>query len=153
MTLRNQVKEIKTPIALTYTAKLFDIDFSNIIETCDQQKNNLNIDEIMRKGFKEFQNCLYEYLKELKLSFTEGSLIKIFGSVTLKNGAILRATNEFHGKAWFSNIAVAMNNEELSEYQSDKGICYRQVLFYNNNNNKLKIQILTISILIIFRLY
>jgi hypothetical protein len=55
MTLRNQVKEIKTPIALTYTAKLFDIDFSNIIETCDQQKNNLNIDEIMRKGFKEFQ--------------------------------------------------------------------------------------------------
>jgi hypothetical protein len=153
MTLRNQVKEIKTPIALTYTAKLFDIDFSNIIETCDQQKNNLNIDEIMRKGFKEFQNCLYEYLKELKLSFTEGSLIKIFGSVTLKNGAILRATNEFHGKAWFSNIAVAMNNEELSEYQSDKGICYGQVLFYNNNNNELKIQILTISILIIFRLY
>ena len=153
MTLRNQVKEIKTPIALTYTAKLFDIDFSNIIETCDQQKNNLNIDEIMRKGFKEFQNCLDEYLKELKLSFTEGSLIKIFGSVTLKNGAILRATNEFHGKAWFSNIAVAMNNEELSEYQSDKGICYGQVLFYNNNNNELKIQILTISILIIFRLY
>jgi len=132
------VKETKTPIALTYTAKLFDINFSNVTELCNQQKNNLNIDEKMRKGFKEFQNCLYEYLNESNISFTEGSLIKIFGSVTLKNGAILRATNEFHSRPWFSNIAVAMNNEELLEYQSDKGICYAQVLFYNNNNNNLK---------------
>ena len=90
------MKETKTPIALTYTAKLFDINFSNVTELCNQQKNNLNIDEKMRKGFKEFQNCLYEYLNESNISFTEGSLIKIFGSVTLKNGAILRATNEFH---------------------------------------------------------
>lgn len=129
MILRNQVKETKTPIALTYTAKLFDIDFSNVTELCSQQENNLNIDEIMRKGFKEFENCLYEYLHALKVSYTEESQIKIFGSVTLKNGAILRAINEFHGQPWFSNIAVAMDDEELSEYQSDKGTCYAQVLF------------------------
>jgi hypothetical protein len=138
MILRNQVKETKTPIALTYTAKLFDIDFSNVTELCSQQKNNPNIDETMRKGFKEFQNCLYEYFDQMSISFTEGSLIKIFGSVTLKNGAILRARNEFFGRPWFSNIAVAMNNEELFEYKSDKGTCYAQVLFYNNNNNELK---------------
>ncbi|RHZ87975.1 hypothetical protein Glove_27g77 [Diversispora epigaea] len=29
---------------------------------------------------------------------------------------------------WFSNIAVNMNEEELSEYLSDKGICYAQTL-------------------------
>ncbi|RHZ82254.1 hypothetical protein Glove_110g62 [Diversispora epigaea] len=126
--LRNQVKETKTP------AKLFNINFSNIIELCNQQKNNLNINETMRKGFKEFQNCLYEYLSELKKSFTEGSLIKIFGSVILKNDAILRAINEFHGQPWFSNIAVAMNNEELSKYQSDKGICYAQTLLITEVN-------------------
>ncbi|RHZ85416.1 hypothetical protein Glove_66g57 [Diversispora epigaea] len=134
MILRNQVKETKTPKALTYTAKLFIINFSNITELCNQQKNNPNINETMRKGFKEFQNCLYEYLSELKKSFTEGSLIKIFGSVTLKNGAILRTTNKFHGRPWFSNIAVAMNNEELSKYQSDKGICYAQTLLITEVN-------------------
>ncbi|RHZ51504.1 hypothetical protein Glove_477g10 [Diversispora epigaea] len=134
MILRNQVKETKTPRALTYTAKLFIINFSNITELCNQQKNNPNINETMRKGFKEFQNCLYEYLSELKKFFTEGSLIKIFGSVTLKNGAILRATNKFHGRPWFSNIAVTMNNEELSKYQSDKGICYAQTLLITEVN-------------------
>ncbi|RHZ47919.1 hypothetical protein Glove_564g7 [Diversispora epigaea] len=134
MILRNQVKETKTPRALTYIAKLFIINFSNITELCNQQKNNPNINETMRKGFKEFQNCLYEYLSELKKSFTEGSLIKIFDSVTLKNGAILRATNKFHGRPWFSNIAVAINNEELSKYQSDKGICYAQTLLITEVN-------------------
>ncbi|RHZ88118.1 hypothetical protein Glove_26g229 [Diversispora epigaea] len=134
MILRNQVKETKTPRALTYTAKLFIINFSNITELCNQQKNNLNINETMRKGFKEFQNCLYEYLSKLKKSFTKGNLIKIFDSVTLKNGAILRATNKFHGRPWFSNIAIGMNNEELSKYQSDKGICYAQTLLITEVN-------------------
>ncbi|RHZ90020.1 hypothetical protein Glove_9g54 [Diversispora epigaea] len=134
MILRNQVKKTKTPRALTYTAKLFIINFSNITELCNQQKNNPNINETMRKGFKEFQNCLYEYLSELKKSFTEGCLIKIFGSVILKNGAILRATNKFHGRPWFSNIAIAMNNKELSKYQSDKGICYAQTLLITEVN-------------------
>ncbi|RHZ74559.1 hypothetical protein Glove_221g5 [Diversispora epigaea] len=51
-----------------------------------------------------------------------------FVSVTLKNGAILRTKNDFHHRPWFSNIAVNMNEEELSEYLSDKGICYAQTL-------------------------
>lgn len=142
----------KTPIALTYTSKLFVIDFLNITEKCDQQKNNSNNNEKMKKGYNEFQNCLNKYLDMSNIS-AEGSVIKIFGSVTLKNGAILRATNEFHSLPWFGNIAIAMNDEELFEYQSDSGICYAQVLFYIlfYNNHNLKIQILTI--LIIFRLY
>ncbi|RHZ83390.1 hypothetical protein Glove_95g39 [Diversispora epigaea] len=49
-------------------------------------------------------------------------------SVTLKNGAILHTKNDFHHRPWFSNIAVNMNEEELSEYLSDKGICYAQTL-------------------------
>ena len=97
--MRNKAKQTKTPIALTYTAKLFDSsDFLNITELCNQQKNNPNINEKMRKGFKEFQNCLDKYLEISDISFIEGSQIKIFGSVKLKNGAILRATNEFHNR-------------------------------------------------------
>ena len=132
--MRNKAKQTKTPIALTYTAKLFDSsDFLNITELCNQQKNNPNINEKMRKGFKEFQNCLDKYLEISDISFIKDSQIKIFGSVKLKNGAILRATNEFHNRPWFSNIAIAMDNEKLFEYTSDNGICYAQVLFYNNN--------------------
>ncbi|RHZ51247.1 hypothetical protein Glove_481g39 [Diversispora epigaea] len=65
----------------------------------------------MIKGFEKFIDCL-----------------KIYSSVTLKNGAILRTKNDFHHRPWFSNIAVNMNEEELSEYLSDKGICYAQTL-------------------------
>lgn len=85
----------------------------------------------MRNGFNELQNCLYKYFDISNISITDGCVIKIFGSVTLKNGAILRAISEFHDRPWFSNIAIAMNDDELFEYKSDSGICYAQVLFYN----------------------
>ena len=50
----------------------------------------------MRNGFNELQNCLYKYFDISNISITDGCVIKIFGSVTLKNGAILRAISEFH---------------------------------------------------------
>ena len=113
--MRDQAKVTKTPITLTYTAKLFDFDFLNIAEKCDQQKNNSNNNEKMKKGYNEFQDCLDKYLDMLNISAERG-VIKIFSSVTLKNGAILRATNKFHNRPWFSNIAIVMNNDELFEY-------------------------------------
>lgn len=83
----------------------------------------------MIKGFTQFFNCLKLYFNLLKITPTEDIQIKIFGSVTLdnNNNAILRATNKFYGKPWFSNIAVTMNIEEFFDYQSDAGICYAQV--------------------------
>jgi len=56
-------------------------------------------------------------------------IIKIYSSVTLENGSIIWATDNFYEKAWYSNVAVAINSEELFEYLSDQGICYRQVFF------------------------
>ncbi|KAF0503988.1 zn-finger domain-containing protein [Gigaspora margarita] len=35
--------------------------------------------------------------------------------------------NNFYRKAWYSNLAVAMNSEELLEYLTDEGICYGQI--------------------------
>ena len=54
-------------------------------------------------------------------------IVKIYSSVTLKNGSIIRATDNFYGKSWYSNVAVAMNSEELFDYLSDQGTCYGQV--------------------------
>jgi hypothetical protein len=54
--------------------------------------------------------------------------IKIYGSVTLENGAILRATSNFYNKEWFSNVSISMSSEESDDYLSDQGICYEQVI-------------------------
>jgi hypothetical protein len=120
-------EKYKTPVSLIYTSKLFDFEFSEASEFCENQKNNANLNENMRKGFTQFFRCLKLYLDLLKIAY-EGIQIKIFGSVTLTDGvAILRATNKYYGNPWFSNIAVTMDITELFDYQSDDGICYAQV--------------------------
>ncbi|RHZ72566.1 hypothetical protein Glove_242g179 [Diversispora epigaea] len=122
---RNYIRKTKTPMAFMYTAKLFDFDLSKYI--IEQNKKDLNLNKKIIKGFEKFINCLKVYLNILNIISAEGCRIKIYSSVTLKNGAILRTKNNFHYRLWFSNIAVNMNEEELSEYLSDKGICYTQM--------------------------
>ncbi|RHZ48489.1 hypothetical protein Glove_549g4 [Diversispora epigaea] len=72
----------------------------------------------------------YESLHKsyVKTPYRLNCRIKIFGSVTLKNINILRATNKFQNRLWFSNITIAMDDAELFEYQSDNGTCYAQTL-------------------------
>jgi len=117
----------KTPASLSYTMKLFEFKISEATAFFEQQKENPNLNENMIKGFDQFLESLDEYFEMYKIDSAEDCQIKIFGSVTLNNRAILRATNKFQNHPWFSNIAIAMNNEELSEYPSDKGICYAKV--------------------------
>jgi hypothetical protein len=85
----------------------------------------------MKTGFNNFEACLNWYLDELSdVSSADDSKVIIYGSVTLENGAIMRATNSYHKRSWFSDISVRMNSEELFEYAFDKGICYGQVIIY-----------------------
>ena len=80
----------------------------------------------MKIGFSKFLNCLDLYLdQQIDIADINESNISIYGSVTLENGAIIRATSSFHGKPWFSNIS---NSDELFDYTSDQGICYGQVI-------------------------
>ncbi|RHZ80469.1 hypothetical protein Glove_135g34 [Diversispora epigaea] len=67
------------------------------------------------------QTCLDSFFDMLEIISAKDCRIKIFGSVTLKNINILRATNKFQNRPWFSNIAIAMDDAELFEYQSDNG--------------------------------
>ena len=107
---------LKTPNPINFSTKLFDFDISDIIEICNQQKNNSSNNEIMKKGFEKFRSCLDDYTDILEVESLESTCIKIFGSVILKNGAILRAINKFHDHSWFSDIAINMNPEEQLEY-------------------------------------
>ncbi len=92
----------------------------------------------MQTGFSKFLLCLDSYLDLLDdstITLFGETQINLYGSVTLENGAIMRATSNFHSKSWFSDIAIAMDSEESDDYVSDQGLCYGQVIhqLYINN--------------------
>ena len=96
-----------------------------------ERASDSNIDDKMRTGFNNFENCLNVYLDQLPdISSVDDSKVTVYGSVTLENGAIMRATNSYHKRPWFSDVSVRMNFEKLLDYSSDQGICYGQLIIY-----------------------
>ena len=86
----------------------------------------------MTAGFLNFLHSLSLYISQLEVDISKDEIdeseVTIYGSVTLENGDIMRASNSFHGNPWFSNVSVRMNSDELFDYVSDQGICYGQVI-------------------------
>ena len=93
-------------------------------------KNRNSVDNKMQISFSKFLTCLNSYLD--LLDFTDDiaseTRVKIYGSVTLKDGSIMCATSSFHNKPWFSDIAISMDSEESNDYLSDQELCYGQVI-------------------------
>lgn len=87
-----------------------------------------NIDDKMKTGFSKFLDCLDLYLDQTDMTDVNKSNVSVYGSVTLENGAIIRATSSFHKRSWFSNVSIRMNSDELFDYASNQGICYGQVI-------------------------
>ena len=63
-------------------------------------------------------------ISRINNSTIDEARIRIYGSVTLSNGTIVRATSNFHNREWFSEVAISMNSEESDDYISDQGVCY-----------------------------
>lgn len=80
----------------------------------------------MKSGFEKFSECLNLYMDHENIAVE--SKVIIYGSVIIENGAIMRATNSYYGKPWFSDVSVRMDSGELFDYTSDQGICYGQVI-------------------------
>ena len=91
-----------------------------------KQEENPNINNKMRSGFEKFSECLNLYMDHKNIA--DKSKATIYGSVIIENGAIIRATNSYYGKPWFSNVSIRMDSDELFDYASDQGICYGQVI-------------------------
>jgi hypothetical protein len=87
------------------------------------------MDEKMRRGFENIERCLNIYF-EYSYSSVTNFLLTIFGSITIENGAIVRAISNYYNKPWFSNVSILMNSKELFDYQTDNGICYGQVKIF-----------------------
>ncbi|RHZ67775.1 hypothetical protein Glove_299g54 [Diversispora epigaea] len=88
----------KTPTALIYTSKLFELKLLETSIFFKQQKKNSDLTENMIKGFVKFLECLDSFFDMLEIISTKDCQIKIFDSVTLKNINILRATNKFQNR-------------------------------------------------------
>ncbi|RGB22705.1 hypothetical protein C1646_775667 [Rhizophagus diaphanus] len=73
------------------------------------------------EGLSQIISTLDTFLNtSLQDSESEEFYIKVYDVVHLDNGQILRTTEEFHGKEWFSNIAVTPA-EDQKQYNSDEG--------------------------------
>lgn len=108
--------------------ELFKFDLADVLSFFEEKYLDSEINDKMKVGFTEFLTSLNLYLDQiLDLTSVTKSRVNIFGSVTLENGAIVRAINKFHNKPWFSDVSVRMDPNESSEYISDQGICYGQV--------------------------
>lgn len=124
-------KRITTPQIYKFSKKLWNFTSKNLTESiCEILQKDLEIDERMCKGLENLEENLKIYLELLNLSIENFSLT-IFGSAIIENGAIIHATNKYHNKPWFSNVAIVMNSEELFDYTTDKGMCYGQVMIYD----------------------
>jgi len=128
MNIQNRLA--RTPHAFKFTSKLFEFSLADAETYLEEKSLNTDINNKMTNGFSNFKACLDSYIDQLNDDIsTDGGKAKIFGTVTLENGAIMRATSQFHSKPWFSNVSVRMDSDELFEYDSDRGICYGQVNF------------------------
>ncbi|RHZ64626.1 hypothetical protein Glove_321g66 [Diversispora epigaea] len=92
----------KTPTALIYILKLFEFKLLEAFIFFEQQKKNPDLTENMIKSFAKFLECLDSFFNMLDIISAEDCRIKIF--------------------------AIAMDDAELFEYQSDNGTCYAQTL-------------------------
>jgi hypothetical protein len=111
---------------------------NNIQEFIDQQLKNYLSNSKIYLGLEKILNCLDIYFNSTNQINLNDYIIKIYSSITLENSSIIRATENYYRKAWYSNVSIAINSDELFEYLSDQGICYRQVFFIFKLLNLLK---------------
>jgi hypothetical protein len=118
-----------TPCAFKFSATLLNFKLRDADTVFGEKDSDPEIDDRMKTGFTNFLECLNLYLDlQSGITSVNESVVHIYKSVTLENGAIIRATNKYYGKPWFSNISVRMNSNELFDYTSNEGICYGQVI-------------------------
>ncbi|RGB30185.1 hypothetical protein C1646_765685 [Rhizophagus diaphanus] len=93
----NFQNQSRTPHAFKLSSKLIEFSLTNIHTFIAEKYSDSNIDDKMKTGFNNFEACLNWYLDELSdISSADDSKVTIYGSVTLENGAIMRATNSYY---------------------------------------------------------
>ena len=118
-----------TPRAFKFSATFLNFKLRDANTVFGEKDLDPEIDDKMKTGFTNFLECLNLYLDlQSGMASINESVVRLYKSVTLENGVIIRATNKYYDKPCFSNISVRMNSDELFDYASNEGICYGQVI-------------------------
>ncbi|RHZ82132.1 hypothetical protein Glove_114g203 [Diversispora epigaea] len=127
--INKKQKKKKPTKLLNFSSKLFETKLTEANIYFCEKMNDPNINDNMIKGFNQFLECFDDFLDNiLEVKNIKECDIIIYGMATLENGLIIRAKNKFHDKLWFSNVAISMDSNESSDYQSDEGLCYGKIL-------------------------
>ncbi|RHZ76054.1 hypothetical protein Glove_207g35 [Diversispora epigaea] len=127
--INKKQKKKKPTKLLNFSSKLFETKLTEANIYFCEKMNDPNINDNMIKGFNQFLECFDDFLDNiLEVKNIKECDIIIYGTATLENGSIIRAKNKFHDKPWFSNVAISMDSNESSDYQSDEGLCYGKIL-------------------------
>ncbi|RHZ77311.1 hypothetical protein Glove_181g55 [Diversispora epigaea] len=127
--INKKQKKKKPTKLLNFSSKLFETKLTEANIYFCEKMNDPNINDNMIKGFNQFLKCFDDFLDNiLEVKNIKECDIIIYGTATLENGSIIRAKNKFHDKPWFSNVAISMDSNESSDYQSDEGLCYGKIL-------------------------
>ena len=89
---------LKTPCSFNFSTKVFEFALQDATTFFSEINRNSRINNKMKTGFEKFLECLDLYLELLNNSTIDEARIRIYGSVILSNGAIVRATSNFHNR-------------------------------------------------------
>ncbi|KAF0448983.1 zn-finger domain-containing protein [Gigaspora margarita] len=106
---------------------IWKFNLNNAQEFINEELKNNNLNSKLHFGLNNLLEYLNIYFGLMKQNNLNNSIVKIYSSVTIQNRLKIHTTNSYYGKACYSNVAVAMNLEELFKYLLDHGICYEQV--------------------------
>jgi len=91
---------------------------------------------------ENLRTSLNSFIDNMSITSLEesNSFIRLYKSATLVSTDIIRADPSYNNIPWFSNVAIAMDDEtEIINYNTDQGICfgkvgnYLKLLFFNIN--------------------
>ncbi|RHZ82081.1 hypothetical protein Glove_114g4 [Diversispora epigaea] len=151
--INKKQKKKKLTKLLNFSSKLFETKLTEANIYFCEKMNDPNINDNMIKGFNQFLECFDDFLDNiLEVKNIKECDIIIYGTATLENGSIIRTKNKFHDKPWFNNhwmsdlctfppsigfrflfiqpvnVAILMDSNESSDYQSDERLCYGKIL-------------------------
>ncbi|CAG8466567.1 14800_t:CDS:2 [Dentiscutata heterogama] len=102
---------------------LWELKLDAIDEKVKSLKSSNQIHPNYIEGLSEIVPVLYAFLDTPSQdSVSEDFYVKVYDTVYLESGEILRTSDNFQGKEWFSNVAVSAAEDQI-RYKSDEGIC------------------------------
>ncbi|KAF0400964.1 zn-finger domain-containing protein [Gigaspora margarita] len=113
----------------------------NILSFKDHLQVFQSMDSLQIEGMKNLLVSLNTFLDNTFLtSINNESLYK---SATLQSTDIIHADSSYNNDSWFSNVAIVMDTNKSTYYNTDQRTCFGKVLlldeFYVNNSLKTAI--------------